>query len=64
LRERRGADQENYPMRKIFLLFMPPNNPEAMLHYQETIQRPVSLDSVCSFVCHPPAVFLEKIRGT
>src|SRR5262249_22044277 len=58
-----ALSRKNYPMRKIFLLFMPPNNPEAMLHYQETIQRPVSLDRVAPFINQGVDSQLRRIFG-
>ena len=37
-------------MRNIFLLYMPPNNIEAMTHYRDTIQQKVSFDRISRFV--------------
>ena len=37
-------------MKNIFLLYMPPNNREAMLHYQETIKQRVHFGRVKPFL--------------
>ena len=41
-------------MRNIFLLYMPPGNSEAMVHYQDTIRNKVSFDRIAPHV--PPAL--------
>jgi hypothetical protein len=37
-------------MRNIFLLYMPPGNPEAMIHYQDTIRNKVPFDRIAPYV--------------
>lgn len=37
-------------MRNIFILYMPPGNPEAMVHYEDTIRRKVAPELIYSFV--------------
>jgi len=37
-------------MRNIFLLYMPPGNPEAMVHYQDTIRNKVAFDRIAPHV--------------
>jgi hypothetical protein len=37
-------------MRNIFILYMPPGNPEAMVHYEDTIRRKVAPEIIFSFV--------------
>ena len=37
-------------MRNIFLLYMPPGNTEAMVHYQDTIQNRVAFERIAPFV--------------
>jgi len=51
------------PMRNIFLLYMPPNNLEAMTHYQDTIQQKVSFDRISRFVSRDVGTRLKRIFG-
>jgi hypothetical protein len=37
-------------VRNVFLIYMPPRNPEAMAHYEDTIKRKVSLDRIGKFI--------------
>jgi hypothetical protein len=37
-------------MRNIFLLYMPPGNAEAMVHYQDTIRNKVAFDRIAPYV--------------
>jgi hypothetical protein len=37
-------------MRNIFILYMPPGNTEAMVHYEDTIRKKVAADLIASFV--------------
>lgn len=46
-------------MRNIFLLYMPPGNPEAMLHYRDTIQQRVPLDRLARYL---PRDQLEQLK--
>ncbi len=50
-------------MRNIFLLYMPPSNHEAMVHYQDTIHRKVAPDRVYSYVDRNLRGQLENIFG-
>jgi hypothetical protein len=45
-------------MSNVFLLYMPPGNAEAMVHYQDTIKNKVSLDRISKFV---PRDFRAKL---
>jgi hypothetical protein len=38
------------PMPNIFLLYMPPGNAEAMIHYEQTIHNGISLDRISRFL--------------
>jgi hypothetical protein len=51
-------------MRNIFLLYMPPNNSEAMTHYRDTIQQRVAFDRIGRFVSRETAGRLREIFGT
>lgn len=46
-------------MRNIFLLYMPPGNAEAMLHYRDTIQNRVPLERLARFL---PRDQVERLR--
>jgi hypothetical protein len=50
-------------MRNIFMVYMPPNNAEAMTHYRDTIQQRVALDRITCFVPGKVATRLRKIFG-
>ncbi len=50
-------------MRNIFLLYMPPGNPEAMTHYRDTIQQRVSFERISRFVSRELAVRLKHFFG-
>jgi hypothetical protein len=50
-------------VRNIFLLYMPPRNPEAMAHYRETIQQKVGFDRVSRFLSKDIASRLRHVFG-
>jgi hypothetical protein len=51
-------------MRNVFLLYMPPGNVQAMVHYEETINQRVELDRIAKFVSSDLAAQLQRIfRG-
>ena len=50
-------------MRNIFLVYMPPNNPEAMAHYRDTIQQRVSFERVAEYLSRDDAVKLKSVFG-
>lgn len=50
-------------MRNIFLLYMPPNNLEAMTHYRDTIQQKVEFRRISRFVSHDISARLRHIFG-
>jgi hypothetical protein len=50
-------------MRNIFLLYMPPNNTEAMTHYRDTIQQRVPLGRIDRFVSRGTAARLRRVFG-
>src|SRR5690242_4876841 len=50
-------------MRNAFLLYMPPNNVEAMTHYRDTIQHKVSFDRISRFVSREIASRLRHVFG-
>ncbi|MDX2192171.1 MAG: hypothetical protein NW201_02375 [Gemmatimonadales bacterium] len=45
----------------MFLLYMPPGNPEAMVHYQDTIKNRVPLERLSRFL---PSSLAARLRGT
>lgn len=47
-------------MRNVFLLYMPPGNTEAMVHYQDTILNRVPLERMSPFLPH---ALTAKLRG-
>lgn len=47
-------------MRNVFLLYMPPNNPEAMTHYRDTIQNRVPFERIARFLTRAQS---EQVRG-
>ena len=50
-------------MRNVFFLYMPPGNPEAMVHYEDTIRRRVRLERIRPFVSRPLATSLQHVFG-
>ena len=50
-------------MRNIFLLYMPPGNAEAMVHYQDTIRNRVPLDRVAPHVSPALTRKLQQVFG-
>jgi hypothetical protein len=50
-------------MRNVFLLYMPPANPEAMVHYQDTIKNRVELRRIAGFVSQNLRAKLNSIFG-
>ncbi len=50
-------------MRNIFLLIMPPGNPEAMVHYQDTIRNKVAFDRIAPHVSPSVARKLQQVFG-
>jgi len=50
-------------MRNIFLLYMPPGNAEAMVHYEDTIRRKVTFDRIARHVSSDLARKLKQIFG-
>jgi hypothetical protein len=50
-------------MRNIFLLYMPPGNTEAMVHYQDTIRNKVAFDRIASHVSSSLARKLQQVFG-
>jgi hypothetical protein len=50
-------------MRNIFMLYMPPGNAEAMVHYEDTIRRKVPFEKICSLIDSGVRETLEAIFG-
>lgn len=50
-------------MRNIFLLYMPPGNAEAMVHYQDTIQNKVAFDRIAPHVSSSLGRKLQQVFG-
>jgi hypothetical protein len=50
-------------MRKIFLLYMPPGNAEAMLHYRDTIQNRVPMERLSRFLARDQIERLRDVFG-
>jgi hypothetical protein len=50
-------------MRNIFLLYMPPGNAEAMVHYQDTIRNKVAFDRIVSHVSSGVGRKLQQVFG-
>ena len=50
-------------MRNIFLLYMPPGNAEAMVHYQDTIGNKVAFDRIVPHVSSGVGRKLQQIFG-
>jgi hypothetical protein len=51
-------------MRNVFLLYMPPGNPEAMVHYQDTIKNRVELRRIAGFVSQNLMAKLTSVFGS
>jgi hypothetical protein len=51
-------------MRNIFLLYMPPGNAEAMVHYQDTIRNKVAFERIAPHVSSSLARNLQQVFGT
>jgi hypothetical protein len=50
-------------MRNIFMLYMPPGNYEAQVHYEDTIKRRVPFDRLAPFLTVELKTKLESIFG-
>jgi len=50
-------------MRNVFLLYMPPGNNEAMVHYQDTIKNKVALRRIASFISQDLRAKLISVFG-
>ena len=50
-------------MRNVFLLYMPPGNPQAMVHYQDTIKNRVELRRITRFVSQNLTANLTSVFG-
>jgi hypothetical protein len=50
-------------MRKIFLLYMPPGNAEAMVHYQDTIRNKVAFDRIARHMSSTLGRKLQQVFG-
>ncbi|HVY04542.1 MAG TPA: hypothetical protein VHB46_01075 [Burkholderiales bacterium] len=50
-------------MRNVFLLYMPPGNHEAMVHYRDTIQQRVSLERIASYLSRHQVDKLKSLFG-
>src|SRR5437764_10134090 len=50
-------------MRNIFLLYMPPGNAEAMVHYQDTIRNKVAFDRIAPHVSSSLSRKLQQVFG-
>ena len=50
-------------MRNIFLLYMPPGNAEAMVHYQDTIRNKVAFDRIAPHVSSMIGRKLQQVFG-
>lgn len=50
-------------MRNIFILYMPPGNGEAMVHYEDTIKRKVAPEVIFSFVSSDLKRSLQTVFG-
>jgi hypothetical protein len=51
-------------MRNVFLLYMPPGNPEAMVHYQDTIKNKVEMRRIAGFVSQDLRAQLASVFGS
>jgi hypothetical protein len=51
-------------MRNVFLLYMPPGNREAMVHYEDTIQRKVPPDRIAKYVSQDFRARLLEVFGS
>lgn len=50
-------------MRNIFLLYMPPGNAEAMVHYRDTIQNRVPMERLSRFLARDHVERLRQVFG-
>lgn len=50
-------------MQNVFLVYMPPNNVEAMLHYRDTIQHLVPLERIARYVSRDVVARLQHVFG-
>ena len=50
-------------MPNVFLLYMPPGNREAMVHYEDTIVQKVTLERIAKFVSHDLRARLQEVFG-
>src|SRR4051812_38314678 len=50
-------------MRNAFLLYMPPGNYQAMMHYEDTIKKKVPLSRLSGFIPHDLRARLIKVFG-
>src|SRR5437879_13860408 len=50
-------------MRNIFLLYMPPGNAEAMVHYEDTIRNKVAFERIVPHVSSSIARKLQQVFG-
>src|SRR6476660_7218169 len=51
-------------MRNIFLLYMPPGNAEAMVHYQDTIRNRVAFSRIAQHISSSLGRRLQQVFGT
>lgn len=51
-------------MRNVFLLYMPPGNTEAMVHYEDTIRKKVAFERVARFLARDEGTKLKRIFGS
>jgi hypothetical protein len=51
-------------MRNIFLLYMPPGNAEAMVHYQDTVRNKVVFDRIAPHLSSALARKLQQVFGS
>lgn len=50
-------------MHNVFLLYMPPGNPTAMVHYEDTIRQKVELSRLTSFISKDLRAKLQRMFG-
>src|SRR5882672_2324552 len=51
-------------MRNVFLLYMPPGNREAMVHYEDTIVQKVTLERIARFISQDLRTRLQEVFGS
>src|SRR5690242_11213220 len=51
-------------MRNIFLVYMPPGNAEAMVHYEDTIKTRVPMSRVAKFLSQDDRSRLDRLFGS